>query len=974
MSSTENGAICDGDTLRERLPSKPSRPQQAESQETAKECVSEMNEVEDKTDKALNQKRTYGRTPGGVVFTVPETKDMVSTLFSPKESKKVTDIVVIASLAGLIVLFLLLPQSFRIPFFGVIFLFWRAAYNGGIGLLLYAQSNDKRLTKWAKKSGIFEDPSTGKNSQAWLYPILKRDFETQIPRDYKFEDAPLEYNTWLLFRCVVDLILMSDFVSYCLFAAACGGTPAGESFYITAARWIVGWALIFFNLWVKLDAHRVVKDFAWFWGDFFFLIDQELTFDGVFEMAPHPMYSVGYIGYYGISLMAASYKVLFISIVAHVAQFAFLAIVESPHIEKTYNPPQPRRRIPESSSEEDLSESQDFEAGHINNYPPLASTEQPSPVHNLIGFKNMDMHRVTDVSVILLQIYLFTLAFLTPPSAPYQFIFVINAIVWRVWYSLCIGFILDRQSNKKKWTRHFIKYGESTEEAWRQWKGIYHLSMTLCYVSFLAAAWKMYTLPEDWSYGLTLLRHVVGSAMVALQVWTFFSMYESLGEFGWFYGDFFFDQAPKLTYSGIYRFLNNPERIIGLAGIWGIALMCWSRSIFFLAIFSHILTLAFIQFVERPHMQKLYGESLRQDSGVSKNLKRALPKPIRAWQGNVDRILNDTMDLIEDFLDSAKPKLEARYDKIVSDLKTLFKHYPASITITRVAPNLTGLNPADYKVSIEGQQPTWRNLAERDLRSGREGERARMPPRRTSTFKTLMFEYGAPIKVKWTAPPNHSKKDWIGLYMVADNASRHITRVASQGRWIATNEGVFDNASADQGILISSKSILDGDWKNDKAEKKERCVGEMEFSGDKLWWTTGVFEFRYHHDGKHNVMAISLPFEIRIGRFDEEDVERDNTGSLRTAIEEALLPVVQNCFDHDPNVAPRKVDEAYGSLVEREGKFAKRVVYAVHQMFGIEFAPEVVQADGNVRNLAWRIETARSVLVCPYLRYVFEAG
>ena len=121
---------------------------------------------------------------------------------------------------------------------------------------------------------------------------------------------------------------------------------------MTIARWFAGIALFLFNLSVKLDAHRVVKDYAWYWGDFFYLIDQALTFDGVFEMAPHPMYSVGYAGYYGISLMAASYKVLFISITAHAAQFAFLAMVESPHIEKTYNPPAKKRQVTSTSDDE----------------------------------------------------------------------------------------------------------------------------------------------------------------------------------------------------------------------------------------------------------------------------------------------------------------------------------------------------------------------------------------------------------------------------------------------------------------------------------------------------------------------------------------------------------------------------------------------------------------------------------------------
>ncbi|KAH0547763.1 phosphatidylethanolamine N-methyltransferase [Glutinoglossum americanum] len=912
---------------------------------------------------AEKEKKTFGRTPDGTVFTVPQTHDMVSQLLSPTQPKNLSDIVVLAILALLILTLYILPSSMRIPTFAVIFLFWRGCYNIGIGYLLRIQSQDRLLVKWAEKSKLFEDPALGKNPHPQLYQVIKRELETKIPKDYSFEEAPIEYNTWLVFRRVVDLILMCDFVSYCLFAMACGNQPVGEGTLLTIARWLAGWALVSFNLWVKLDAHRVVKDYAWYWGDFFYLIDQELTFDGVFEMAPHPMYSVGYAGYYGISLLAASYKVLAISIIAHAAQFAFLILVENPHIEKIYNPPPPRKRPGKSQEDISTAEPSVGQATPVEDAwdAAMAAPSVPSPVHNLLGLQNVDLFRITDISVILLQIYMFLLAALTPSTPFYQALFVLNAIAWRLWYSVGLGFILNRQSNEKAWTRHFVKFGESPDEAWRQWKGMYHLSLTMCHAGFIAASWKMYSFPSDWNYGLVLLKHIIGAMLIALQIWTAFSIYDSLKEFGWFFGDFFFDQAPKLTYSGIYRYLNNPERVLGLAGIWGAVLIARSTTIFCLALLSHILALSFIQFVERPHMQKLYGRNMRREAGLVKSIKRSLPPPLKNWHGNVDKVLGGTVEFVEDFIESARPKLAAGVGVFVKDASALFSQYPARISLTRVAPDLAGYDPKDYNLEIEGT-PLPASAA-CDYANGKEGAYAHNPVERRSDFKTKVFEYGTPIRVKWTAPLNHSKKDWVGLYKVVDNASRDVTKIASAGRWVATTSGAYDSSSADDGNLVSD--ILVSSVQGGDGEDKDRLQGEMMFRGDKLWWTQGVFEFRYHHDGKHNVMAISLPFEIRVGRFDEDDVELDANGSLSCAVKKALLPVVRNCFDKNSEIAPNTVDEEFGPLAGREAKYAKRVVFAVQHMFGIEFAPEVVKADGSVKNLAWRICNAKKVLA-PY--------
>ena len=63
-----------------------------------------------------------------------------------------------------------------------------------------------------------------------------------------------------------------------------------------------------------------------YWGDFFFSKEQSLTFDGIFQLFPHPMYTVGYAAYYGGALCARSYTLLFTALVAHAMQVRFLLV------------------------------------------------------------------------------------------------------------------------------------------------------------------------------------------------------------------------------------------------------------------------------------------------------------------------------------------------------------------------------------------------------------------------------------------------------------------------------------------------------------------------------------------------------------------------------------------------------------------------------------------------------------------------
>ena len=121
-------------------------------------------------------------------------------------------------------------------------------------------------------------------------------------------------------------------------------------------------------------------------------------------------------------------------------------------------------------------------------------------------------------------------------------------------------------------------------------------------------------------------------------------------------------------------------------------------------------------------------------------------------------------------------------------------------------------------------------------------------------------------------------------------------------------------------------------------------------------------------------MAISRKFEIIMENpqiFTNEEIQH------------YLSPFIRNCFP--ANSGPRDIDDPFhlGKEKQKE-KISKRIVYGIREMFtsisprfppsvdeflrltscrfGIEFAWQVVEIDGCVRRLVWRIVEAKRAL------------
>jgi phosphatidylethanolamine N-methyltransferase len=494
-----------------------------------------------------------------------------------------------SSIVYLIIPFLGLPKWVSLA----IFCFWRLCYNAGIGYMLHIQSNNHTLVRWYREK-LNPDPKTRPTVYKWTKKLLS------APRgpEYNFDEAPAALNTWFCFRFISDFILGHDLGSYVLVLITYWEWPDHITIY-TVLTYLIGIFFCVFAAWAKADAYRVIKDYAWYWGDFFFTVKQSLKFDRVFALSPHPMYTIGYAFMYGMALLSRSYTVLYAGLFGHACQLVFLTVVENPHIDKIYGEIQSLKTADEVARER----------GYLHG--------------DLIAFKNFNIYRGSDIMFVIIVVQTILCYFWGLTVG--QWCFVI--IVWRLLHTVGLGWILNAQSKDDAMVKRFESLGWTREDAFDSWKKLYNCSATMQWVTFITAALSMYPM-ECWhSLNVCGTLHFFAFILIALNLWSINSQFQTIGEFGWFYGDFFIhdDAVPlKLSYQGVYRFLNNPDAITGFAGFYGFALLSESFPLFMMALFGQVSAYAFVMFVERPHMRKKYGETVRGTSGSAAALKQIL--------------------------------------------------------------------------------------------------------------------------------------------------------------------------------------------------------------------------------------------------------------------------------------------------------------------------------------------------------------
>lgn len=231
----------------------------------------------------------------------------------------------------------------NIKYFIIFYAFARLSYNVILGSLLSSQSKYRTFTNFVTTCMKTAHEGRMQFIRFCLIYLMEKGGPKNV------HDYPLCFQAWLIFKHIENLVMWTDGWSFCVLAIRCTDfsrysflfdhndtSQISKQPLCNIFLDIIGLLLIYVNYLVKRNAHIVQGAYAWFYGDFFFRLTRPLVFDGIYRFVKHPMYTLGYTAYIGLSIISRSWVVTIAALFGYSLQICFLVFVENPHIERTY--------------------------------------------------------------------------------------------------------------------------------------------------------------------------------------------------------------------------------------------------------------------------------------------------------------------------------------------------------------------------------------------------------------------------------------------------------------------------------------------------------------------------------------------------------------------------------------------------------------------------------------------------------------
>ena len=577
-------------------------PTNAPPVDTTRPSTDNKEEIaDDKSKQDKKKKQLLGIAEDGSLFEVPALPDALETFIYPSQWNFST--VATPILSAITVYISLTSESVIWAY--VLSVFWRLAYNAFLGHLLRIQSHGEGFTKFIQR--LEANESTKKFLHARIGPAVAK--------------STLSVRSWVAFRLIATTVLDLDVVAFlCVVYRELmefteqDNCDVVDLFCIPSyIVWPVGLILIATSLYGKLSAHHTLGHYAWFWGDFFFRVSGSLVFDGIFELFPHPMYTAGYAWMYGFALIARSYALCALVLASHLCQMGFLSFVETPHIEKIYGKDEPATKDRERTRNFfNIRNFDIFRAGDLSTlflagsfvacsfvgvkWDPTVQTcsfsgthRSPCVAHSVESSNELQALYHQHFNTCTMQGRQDYWCNTTDGDWGFcncgsigSIFFVLCALLWRVGSTVFVAGVLHFQAKSKFWTKHFESRGSTAQEAFKNWIQVQNVATSMSWISFISLAVYMceWEFPFFSTYGTStycccsngchvvisvVMRLVPGifvvlvaTCFMGISLWTFQECYNVLGDFGWYYGDFFLpnpriSQSEGLSYVGIYR-------------------------------------------------------------------------------------------------------------------------------------------------------------------------------------------------------------------------------------------------------------------------------------------------------------------------------------------------------------------------------------------------------------------------------------